>query len=217
MTKPLSRRQALKTTLAAPVASTMVAEPALAASETPAAAAQPPGQCILLPQAVEGPYYFDPKLVRSDINEGRPGAPLRLSLRVIEAGSCAPISGARVDVWHADASGIYSGYTGQGASREISTKGQTYLRGTQTTDADGRVAFSTVYPGWYPGRTPHIHVKVKLARRELLTTQLYVQGDPHNERDFLWRRLGERRDLVTVAFRPGSDGLQASFPIVVQA
>ncbi|MBS0269148.1 MAG: intradiol ring-cleavage dioxygenase [Proteobacteria bacterium] len=178
MTKPLSRRQALKSALAAPVASAMAAdEPARAASDTPAAAAQPPGQCILLPQAVEGPYYFDPKLVRADITEGRPGAPLRLSLRIIEAGSCTPISGARVDVWHADASGIYSGYTGQGASREISTKGQTYLRGTQTTDADGQVAFSTVYPGWYPGRTPHIHVKVFLDETSLVTGQIYFPDD----------------------------------------
>ncbi|MBS0239407.1 MAG: intradiol ring-cleavage dioxygenase [Proteobacteria bacterium] len=177
MMKPLSRRQALKTALAAPVASTMVAEPALAASETPAAAAQPPGQCILLPQAVEGPYYFDPKLVRADITEGRPGAPLRLSLCIIEAGSCTPISGARVDVWHADASGIYSGYTGQGGSREISTKGQTYLRGTQITDADGRVAFNSVYPGWYPGRTPHIHVKVFLNETSLVTGQIYFPDD----------------------------------------
>ncbi|WP_045837207.1 intradiol ring-cleavage dioxygenase [Hyphomicrobium sp. 99] len=191
MIKSLSRRQALKSALAAPVA-TIAVEPASAASDTPAAAAQPPGQCILLPQAVEGPFYFDPKLVRSDISEGRPGAPLRLSLRVIEAGSCAPISNARVDVWHADATGVYSGYSGQGASRDISTKGQTYLRGTQTTDSDGRVAFTTVYPGWYPGRTPHIHIKVFLNETSLVTGQIYFPDDfsariyatrqPYNER-----------------------------------
>ena len=70
----------------------------------------------------------------------------------------------------------------------------------------------------YSGRTPHIHVKVKLDRRELLTTQLYVEGDPHNERDFLWRNLGGRRAaLLTVPFAPGGDGLQANFPIVVAA
>ena len=72
-----------------------------------------------------------------------------------------------------------------------------------------------VRPVPYSGRTPHIHVKVKLARRELLTTQLYVEGDANNERDFLWRRLGADRALVTVPFRAGGDGLQASFPIVV--
>lgn len=177
MTKFLSRRQALKSALAAPVGSTILAQPATAASETPAAAAQPPGQCILLPQAVDGPFYFDPRLVRSDISEGRPGATLRLSLRVIEAGSCAPIPNARVDVWHADASGAYSGYSGQGASGDVSTKGQTFLRGTQTTDAGGRVVFNTVYPGWYPGRTPHIHIKVFLSETTLVTGQIYFPDD----------------------------------------
>lgn len=175
MKKPLSRRQALKGALAAPVGSTILAQPASAANDTPSAAAQPPGQCVLLPQAMEGPFYFDPNLVRSDISEGRPGAALRLSLRIIEAGSCAPIPDARVDVWHADASGVYSGYAGQGASG--STEGQTYLRGTQTTDADGRVVFNSVYPGWYPGRTPHIHIKVFLSDTTLATGQIYFPDD----------------------------------------
>jgi protocatechuate 3,4-dioxygenase beta subunit len=68
----------------------------------------------------------------------------------------------------------------------------------------------------YAGRTPHIHVKVRSGPRELLTTQLYVEGDPHNARDGLWRRLApDDRAAVTVAFRPGADGLQAEFPIVV--
>ncbi|CAA2137267.1 Catechol 1,2-dioxygenase 1 [Hyphomicrobium sp. ghe19] len=177
MTKSLSRRQALTGVLAAPAATAIMAGSASAASDTPAAAEQPHGQCVLLPQSVEGPFYFDPKLVRSDISEGRPGAPLRLSLRVIEAGPCTPIANARVDVWHADATGIYSGYSGQGASREISTKGQTYLRGTQMTDADGRVSFNTVYPGWYPGRTPHIHVKVFLNETSLVIGQIYFPDD----------------------------------------
>ena len=82
---------------------------------------------------------------------------------------------------------------------------------------DGRYRFRTIRPVPYSGRTPHIHVKVRLDRRELLTTQLYVEGDANNERDFLWRSLGEDRALLTVPFRAGSDGLQASFPIVVAA
>jgi len=72
-------------------------------------------------------------------------------------------------------------------------------------------------PVAYAGRTPHIHFKVRLGAKELLTTQLYVAGDPGNESDFLWRRLdaASRSDL-TAAFSPGPDGLQARFPIVVQ-
>ncbi|MGE3066806.1 MAG: intradiol ring-cleavage dioxygenase, partial [Hyphomicrobiaceae bacterium] len=148
----------------------MAAEPA-AAETTPAL--QPQGVCTLFPQAVEGPYYFDPHLVRGDITEGRPGLPMRLDLRVIESGSCRPIAGARVDVWHADAGGIYSGYAGQGDARSVSTKGQVYLRGTQMTDGNGAVAFTSIYPGWYPGRTPHVHVKVFLDTRTLVTGQVY--------------------------------------------
>lgn len=83
---------------------------------------------------------------------------------------------------------------------------------------DGRYRFRTLRPAPYSGRTPHIHVKVRLDRLELLTTQLYVAGDPGNEQDFLWRRLNEvGRAALTVPFVPGADGLRARFPIVVQA
>ena len=70
--------------------------------------------CVLTPELEEGPYYFDPKLQRSDIREGHGGAPLRLILQIVDAGDCAPLAGARVDVWHCDAHGFYSGYEGQG-------------------------------------------------------------------------------------------------------
>jgi protocatechuate 3,4-dioxygenase beta subunit len=144
---------------------------------TPAAAEQPPGQCRLLPQAVEGPFYFDPKLVRSNIAEETPGVPLRLELRIIESGTCTPIPNARVDVWHANPEGLYSGYTGQGPGHATSTEGESFLRGTQITDAAGRVAFTTVYPGWYPGRTPHIHVKIFLGTTRLATAQVYFPDE----------------------------------------
>jgi protocatechuate 3,4-dioxygenase beta subunit len=95
-----------------------------------------PGTCVLFPQAVEGPFYFDPtKLVRSDITEGRPGLPLTLVLKLIDNGSCAPIKNVRVDVWHCDAGGIYSGYPKQGDHRNVSAVGKQYLRATQLTDA----------------------------------------------------------------------------------
>ena len=177
--------------------------------------------CVLTPDAGEGPFYLDPKLVRSDIVSGQPGAPLQLALQVIRAGDCATLANARVDVWHADALGLYSGYENQSGVGGVSTKsaaGQQYLRGTQFTDNTGNVQFRTIFPSWYGGRTPHVHFKVKLGARELLTTQLYVEGDAHNERDFLWRRMDAHdRAAVTAVFERGNDGLRASFPIVVAA
>lgn len=168
-------RAAATSAAASSIASGAVAQDATAAP--PSAASQPEGVCVLFPQAVEGPYYFDPKLVRSDITEGRPGMPLKLVLKIIEQGPCTPIANARVDVWHADAGGIYSGYPGQGDMRNVSTKGERYLRGTQMTQADGSVTFDTIYPGWYPGRTPHIHVKVFLDTATMLTGQVYFPDD----------------------------------------
>ncbi|WP_412759738.1 intradiol ring-cleavage dioxygenase [Methylorubrum subtropicum] len=157
----------------------------------PAAAAAPAdgadeGACLLTPQAIEGPFYTDPRLVRTDITEGRAGVPLRLRLRVIEAGPCTPLAGARVDVWHCDAQGLYSAYPGQGDSRRIDTSGQTFLRGTQETDASGWAAFDTIYPGWYPGRATHIHLKVFLDRRTVLTGQIYF---PDALSEFLYTQV----------------------------
>jgi protocatechuate 3,4-dioxygenase beta subunit len=133
--------------------------------------------CILTPEATEGPFYFDPKLVRSDITEGKQGAPLLLTLQIVEAKDYAPLQDARVDVWHADRLGLYSGYARQETG---STKGETFLRGTQFTGADGEVRFNTIYPGWYPGRTPHIHFKAFVDDRNVITGQLYFP-DPITE------------------------------------
>jgi protocatechuate 3,4-dioxygenase beta subunit len=103
--------------------------------------------CFLTPQSIEGPFYLDPRLVRAQIAEGRAGVPLRVDLRVIDGATCKPSERARVDIWHADAQGIYSGYEGQGDKQSLSTVGQTFLRGTQFTDGKGAVSFKTIYPG----------------------------------------------------------------------
>lgn len=86
--------------------------------------------------------------------------PLRVVLDVLDAQSCRPLSGMRVDLWHADARGEYSGFDGQGDSDRISTRGRTFLRGSQPSDTRGRVVFETIYPGWYDGRAAHIPYKV---------------------------------------------------------
>ena len=111
--------------------------------------------------------------MRADIAEGRPGVPLALRLRVIEAGSCTPIAGARVDIWHCDARGIYSAFPGQGDSHNIDHTGKTFLRGTQMVDGNGWGTFKTIYPGWYAGRATHIHFKVFLDERTVLTGQTF--------------------------------------------
>jgi protocatechuate 3,4-dioxygenase beta subunit len=127
---------------------------------------------MLTPAQTEGPFFTATGLMRSDIREGKPGASLGLNLRVVEAGSCAPLASALVEVWHADAAGAYSAFD-VAAGNSANAAGQTFLRGYQRTDAEGRVEFLTIYPGWYPGRTPHIHVMVLTEARRLLTTQLY--------------------------------------------
>ena len=177
MPKFASRRQALQIISTSLAAAGTVGNAPSCAADPPAAGAQPDGACVLFPEAVEGPYYFDPELVRSDITEGHPGVPLSLQLRIIESGSCAPIVGVRADIWHANSGGVYSGYAGQGDARNNATTGQTFLRGTQVTGANGSVTFASIYPGWYPGRTPHIHVKVFLDQKTLVTGQIYFPDD----------------------------------------
>jgi protocatechuate 3,4-dioxygenase beta subunit len=132
----------------------------------PAAVATGAVTCVLAPEQTEGPYYISGEKLRRNIREGRPGTALRLRVRVVDASTCKPIKGAAVDVWHADAGGDYSGFGSGSDSR-------TFMRGVQRTDANGYVTFLTVYPGWYQGRTVHIHVKVHVGGNVVHTGQLY--------------------------------------------
>jgi protocatechuate 3,4-dioxygenase beta subunit len=131
--------------------------------------------CTVYPQQTEGPYYLDRRLLRSDITEGRNGTPLTLAIQVVTASDCAPLGGVAVDVWHCDADGRYSGYPGQLGG--IDTVGETFLRGTQIAGDDGRVQFRTIYPGWYPGRTTHVHFKVHVSSTAEATSQMYFPED----------------------------------------
>lgn len=160
------------------------------AEAAPATADSEPA-CILTPQAEEGPFYSDPKLVRSDIAEGKPGVPLTLRLRVIEAGPCTAIKGARADIWHCDAKGLYSAFPGQGDAHNIDATSKTFLRGTQMTDEAGWVTFDTIYPGWYDGRTTHIHFKVFLDDRTVLTGQTFL---PDALNEFIYTNVPDYGD-----------------------
>jgi protocatechuate 3,4-dioxygenase beta subunit len=142
--------------------------------------------CFLTPQSIAGPYYLDPRLVRAQIAEGRAGIPLRVDFRVIDGATCKPRKHARVDIWHADAQGIYSGYEDQGDKQELSTVGQKFLRGTQFTDHEGAVSFKTIYPGWYVGRATHIHFKVLLDDRNVLTGMMYF---PDAVNEFIYANI----------------------------
>jgi protocatechuate 3,4-dioxygenase beta subunit len=129
------------------------------------ASGEPTPSCVVRPQQTEGPYFVDEKLNRSDIRSDpsdssvKQGVPLRLAFQVsrIDGSSCAPLQGAIVDIWHCDAMGVYSDAT----DRSFNTVGKKFLRGYQVTDANGTVEFLTIYPGWYPGRTVHIHFKIR--------------------------------------------------------
>jgi protocatechuate 3,4-dioxygenase beta subunit len=147
--------------------------------------------CAIIPEVTEGPYYFDPAMERVDITEGRPGIPTRIRLQVVDA-ACVAMEGARVDIWHCDATGLYSGYPGQGDDGSVDTSGQTFMRGTQFTNANGLAEFETVYPSWYRGRTTHVHFKVFIDEANILTGQIffpdalsdsiYLNVAPYNDR-----------------------------------
>jgi protocatechuate 3,4-dioxygenase beta subunit len=174
----------------------------------PAAVASGAVSCVLTPEQTEGPYYIPNEALRRNITEGRPGAPLLLRAFVVNASTCRAIRGAAVDIWHADASGIYSGF-GQGAAS------RTFMRGIQRTNPKGLALFRTVYPGWYQGRTVHIHVKVHLGGNVVHTGQLYFPDaltdavyrkapyssrpnrDVRNSTDAIFRN-GGNRSILTV-------------------
>jgi protocatechuate 3,4-dioxygenase beta subunit len=145
------------------------------------------GTCTLTPATIAGPTWFDAHAVRSDVRDGKPGVGLALAFRVVGGTACAPITGAVVDLWQADAGGVYSGFAGAGPGQgghpggrdeygqpeSRATDPGRALRGTQATGADGIVQFTTVYPGWYPTRTPHLHLELHVDGATVLTTQLF--------------------------------------------
>jgi len=171
------------------------------------------------PSQTEGPFYpvrlpadSDNDLLHNGSAQYAKGQPATVEGTVTDLQG-RPVSGATVEIWQCDNEGHYN-HPGDGGRADPDFQGF----GRITVGADGRYRFRTIRPVPYTGRTPHIHFKVRQGGRELLTTQLYVEGDPHNARDGLWRRLDEEdRRAVTVPFRAAADGVLASFPIVLAA
>jgi protocatechuate 3,4-dioxygenase beta subunit len=185
--------------------------------------------CSVTPEQTEGPYYLDVDKIRADIREDRAGTRLRVAARVLHADGCTPVKDAVFEIWHCDAGGLYSGFeqASQGGGGASDTK--RYLRGAQVTDADGIAVVTTIYPGWYRGRTVHIHAKVALSNASLLTTQLYFDEalttevfkaapyDAHTGRDTLNAGDGIYRAETTLTARKDGDGYLGLITIGVRA
>ena len=171
------------------------------------------------PAQTEGPFYpvtlpadtdFD-LLIQGNVHYML-GEAVWLSGAVLDTAGRA-VRGAVVEIWQCDQQGRYH-HPGDGGRADKAFQGF----GRVAVGAAGEYRFHTIRPVPYAGRTPHVHVKVRLAQRELLTTQLYVEGDPGNARDGLWRSLDAAdRAAVTAPFERAADGLRARFEIVVDA
>ncbi len=205
----MNRRDLLRTVGAAGVGA-MLPVGRLAAADKGGGLARLQGvDCVLIPQETAGPYPLDlsgdSTKFRQDVTEGRPGTPLNLTMTVVNINDgCAPVPNARVDIWHCDKDGVYSGYSQPGGS----TVGQTFMRGIQITDANGAVTFKTIYPGWYPGRITHIHFQVFLNSVLSATSQMAFP-DSVNEAVYATATYANRGRNTSVADN-ASDGVFAS-------
>ena len=128
--------------------------------------------CTATQSIEEGPYYLSSTPTRSDVTDGQAGKAITLTFTVLDT-ACKAIKGARVDIWYADAQGVYSGVGSIGDDLGAGTNSGNFLRGTQYTNSKGVVTFKGIYPGWYPARTIHIHEKIWVGGKEVLTTQTY--------------------------------------------
>lgn len=197
--------------------------------------------CVVRPASTAGPFYVDEKLARSDIRSDpsdgtvRPGALMALTVNVssIAMGSCAPLEGAIVDLWHCDADGVYSDAVDQ--IQGLDTTGKKFLRGYQVTDQHGMATFITIYPGWYPQRAPHFHYKIRSpasarAPYEFLgqmyfdeaTSDRVYRKRPYGTRgkrsvsnltDWIYNRDGGRQSML--ALRSAKDGYAATFDVAL--
>jgi protocatechuate 3,4-dioxygenase, beta subunit len=170
------------------------------------------------PSQTEGPFYplREPKdadfdLLRNGDRQYTKGTRAWVEGRIVDVDG-KPLKGGVIEIWQCDESGHYD-HPADGAKMDPNFQGF----GRVQLDSSGQFKFRTIKPAAYSGRTPHIHAKIKLGKSDLLTTQLYVQDDPGNQRDGIWRRLNEADKAgVTQPYVVVSDGVKASYQLVVQ-
>jgi protocatechuate 3,4-dioxygenase beta subunit len=182
-------------------------------------------ELLRTPAQTEGPFYPDrlpldtdnDLIVINDTLTPAVGTITYLSGRILDAGG-KPLKNAAVEIWQCDNNGAYlHSRTGNAEAKDKNFQGF----GRFLTGSSGEYLFRTIKPVPYPGRTPHVHFKIKLKGRDLLTTQCYIKGHPGNERDGIWRSLRDEklRELVTIDFSPIKDSslgeLAAKFDIVL--
>jgi protocatechuate 3,4-dioxygenase beta subunit len=133
--------------------------------------------CVLATAVTEGPCTESADQVRKDVSEGYSGLPVRLALKVVDS-ACKPLAGAKVKIWHTQLTGSYSGNTPNPGMclKDQADSAKHYFRGVQTTDAEGRVDFDTCFPGWYRGRTVHIHFTVTLDGKSFTSQLVFDQS-----------------------------------------
>ena len=130
--------------------------------------------CTLTCAATLGPCYYAANLVRRDITEGETGLPTLLSFLIVDADTCQPIENASIDIWHTNAGGVYSAPINQMCNPgNALARTKTFTRGIQSTDGNGWAHFNTIFPGWYSGRTTHIHATIRRSGSEIVTTQFF--------------------------------------------
>ncbi|KAE8318470.1 Intradiol ring-cleavage dioxygenase [Aspergillus transmontanensis] len=118
------------------------------------------GTCIVQPEVTQGPYYIAGELIRKNVAEDQQGVPLFMDIQLIDTNTCEPLPEIYTDIWHCNATGVYSGVvaSGNGNSNDASNLNTTFLRGVQSSGHDGVVRFESIFPGHYTGRAVHIHV-----------------------------------------------------------
>lgn len=208
--------------------------PASSGNGASATTADQATMCVVRPEMTEGPLFVDEDLNRSDLRPDpttgqiSEGAQFDLTIRVsqLAQATCTPLAGIQVDLWHCDANGIYSDTDQLG----FQTVGQKFLRGYQVTDENGIAQFTTIYPGWYQGRTVHIHIKLRTADGYDFTSQLFFDDNftdevfavaPYNNRGERHLRNADDGifngggDQLMLAVNKAASGYNATFDIAL--
>lgn len=160
------------------------------------------GECVLIPSETAGPFPLDLTentfYFRNDVREDREGIQLNMKMKIIGQDNCEPMQNVRVNIWHCDKDGNYSGYGTE--------TGLTYLRGYQFTDVNGEVEFITIFPGWYPGRVCHIHFQVYVSSAYVAVSQLTFNQD---QKQALYDEHGDIYTAGDDPLTPDDDGIFA--------